>query len=211
MRTLIVLFLACLGAAPLAAQAVPLRPDGTLSGARVAAGTDRFDVYADDRGGGAPDAEYVLDTRLAEVDGRPAVLRRESLRVGGREVQADSFVLDRATLAPLSEPGGPFLPRSMDLLLGALPLADGYAVALAMWGEEDEGAVTAHVRVTGREEVRTDRGPVHAWRVSVRETSSAGTYWMREDTRTLVQFVAADRSMRMTLRQGAAEERDAER
>jgi hypothetical protein len=209
-RTLIVaVLLACLAAPAVAAQAAPIRPGG-LAGARVAAGTHRFDVYLDDRAGGDPDAEYVLETRLPETDGRPMILRRESLRVDRRVVQADSFALDRATLAPLAEPGGEFLASSMDLVLGALPLADGYAATLAVW-DEDEGAATARVRVIAREEVRTDRGPLRAWRVSVRRTGSAGTYWMREDTRALAQFVAADRSMRMTLRQGAAGERDAER
>jgi hypothetical protein len=211
MRTLITAaLLACLAAPALGAQGSPLRPGDTLSGARVAAGTLEFDMYLDGRTEGFPDAEYVLETRLAEVAGRPAVVRRETIRIGGEVMQVDSFALDRATLAPIARSDGAFLANSMDLLLGALPLADGYEAALAV-REDGKGVVTARVRVTGREDVRTDRGPVRAWRVSVRGASTEGTYWLRQDTRTLVQFVAADRSMRIVLLQGAAGERDATR
>lgn len=211
MRTLIAaVLLACLAAPALGAQRSPIRPGGVLTGARVAAGTQAFDLYLEGRTAGDPDGEYVLETRLAEVAGRPAVVRRETIRIGGAVMQVDSFALHRATLAPLARSNGAFLANSMDLLLGALPLADGYQAALAV-REDDGSVVTARVRVTGREAMRTDRGAVRAWRVSVRGASSEGTYWVGEDTRTLVRFVAADRSMRIVLRQGAAGERDATR
>lgn len=210
MRTLLAVLLACLSAPALAAQDAPLRPGGALSGTRVAAGTQAYDVYVDGSADSAPDAEYVLETRLAEVDGRPAVVRIETMRFMGRVVDADSFALDRATLAPLPSADGAFLAAGMDLLLGALPLADGYAARLAV-RDADGTLATARVQVAGPEDVRTDRGTVRAWRVQVRGSGSKGTYWLSDDTRTLVQFVAADRSMRITLRQGAAGERDATR
>ncbi|HEX6041962.1 hypothetical protein [Longimicrobium sp.] len=210
MRTLIAAaLLVCLAAPALPAQDAPIRPGGIVSGARVADRTDHYDVYESSRTDGAPDAKYVMETRLAEADGRPVVIRRERMRIDGTEVEVSAFTLDHRTLAPLGGKDGAFLAGSMDLLLGALPLADGYTAALAVRDEEDGAPLVADVRVAGREEVRTDRGPVRAWRISVAGSGSEGTYWLREDTRTLVQFVAADRGMRMVLHQRAADERDA--
>jgi hypothetical protein len=227
-------FLACLAAPALQAQEAPLRPGSVTSTAFVAR-TARFDVFMD--GAAEPEGEYVLETRLAEVDGRPALVRRETMRFGEHAMYADSFALDRATLAPIllrSEavadldfsPGrirgwvtendgrvkvdvrleAPvFLAASMDLVLGALPLADGYQARLAMY-DPGEGLVTVRVSVAPPEAVRTDAGALRAWRVQVRGSASAGTYWLREGSHALVQFVAADRSMRM-VRRGAPGER----
>lgn len=231
------ILLACLAAPALHAQGTPLGP-GSVSPAAVVARTDRFDLFWE--GAAQPEGEYVLETRLAEVGGRPAVVRRETMSMLGEVVYADSFALDRATLAPLllrsegmnggtdlcfsarrvrgwvEEEGGrrkvdvrlaapAFLAGSMDLVLGALPLAAGYQAELALY-EPGEGRQTGRVSVAGPEEVRTDGGPLRAWRVEVRGSASSGTYWLREGSHVLVQFVAADRSMRM-VRRGAATER----
>lgn len=239
----IVALLAGLAAPALQAQVPHVRPGSGISPA-PAARENRLDVWLDGRTRGEPDGEFVMETRLADVDGRPAIVRRETLSFGGRVVQADSFALDRATLAPLllryegmgggsaidfadrrasgwveAEDGrekvdvrleGPvFLAGSMDLVLGALPLAAGYTADLALF-EPGEGPVTARVEVAGEEEVAAGGRTMRAWRVDVRGSGAAGTYWMREDTRTLVQFVAADRSMRM-VRRGAPGERSAAR
>jgi hypothetical protein len=229
--------LACLAAPALHAQASPLGP-GSVSPAAVVARTDRFDLFWDEEA--EPGGEYVLETRLAEVDGRPAVVRRETMSMEGEVMYADSFALDRATLAPLllrsggldggvqldfaagrvrgwidfedgrqkvdvrlAEPA--FLAGSMDLVLGALPLEAGYEAELALY-EPGVGRQTGRVSVTGPEEVRTAGGPLRAWRVEVRGAGSAGTYWLREGSHVLVQFVAADRSMRM-VRRGASTQR----
>ena len=234
--------LACLAAPALHGQVPLLRPGSGLSPA-PAARENRLDVFLDGRTRGEPDGEYVMETRLADVGGRPAVVRRERMSFLGRVVQADSFALDRATLAPLllraegmgggsaidfsagratgwreGEDGrkkvdvrlaGPvFLAGSMDLVLGALPLAPGYTADLALF-EPGAGPVTARVEVAGVEEVATGGGTLRAWRVDVRGSGSAGTYWLREETRTLVQFVAADRSMRMVRRGAPGERSDA--
>lgn len=229
--------LACLAAPALRAQAAPLAP-GSVSPAAVVARTDRFDLFWE--GGAEPEGEYVLETRLAEVGGRPAVVRRETMSMMGEVMYADSFALDRATLAPLlvrtegmhggteldffgqrvrgwvQEEGGrrkvdvrlegpAFLAGSMDLVLRALPLAAGYEAELTLY-EPGEDLQTGRVSVAGPEEVRTDGGPLRAWRVEVRGSASSGTYWLREGSHVLVQFVAADRSMRM-VRRGASTER----
>jgi hypothetical protein len=236
LRPLAALLLACSSAPALAAQGAVLRPgNAVLDPSRIAAGVDTLDMYVGDAG--EPDGSMIVETALARVGGRDAVVRRETLRVGSRVLNVDSMVLARESLHPvavrshgmfgrtsldfaagrvtgrldgddgdapvdrvLAEPL--FLAGSMDLVLAALPLAEGYAARLAVYDAED-GVTTARVTVQALEEVALAGGMVRAWRVKVAGGGAEGTYWMEEGAQSLVQFVAADRSMRIVRRGGA--------
>lgn len=241
MRRLLVplLLLACAAAPAVHAQTPVLRPGSGIATDHIQPRADTFGLFLDGRTRGAPDATMTLETRLSAVDGAEAVVRRETLWIGERAAQVDSFVLVRATLAPLSAraegisanrsldfAGGRvrgwtrdedgrdtvdvalaepvFLSSSMDLVLGALPLRAGYTARLALF-DEGEGAATARVEVAEAEEVQVPGGRVRAWPVAVRGSGADGTYWMEDGARTLVQFVTADRGMRIVRNRGAGE------
>lgn len=171
-----------------------------------------------------------LRTTFATVQGVDAIIRTEATWVGDVMVLADSFAVDRRTLAPLYyhssgsgetsvllfSPGqvrsvfddGPdtavvevpepvFLSAAMDLVLAALPLAEGYTTRLAVFDPE-EGVQTALVEVRGAEEVSLARGRrVPAWRVRVSRGGASGTYWMDRESHTLVQYVNPGRDVRL--------------
>jgi hypothetical protein len=169
------------------------------------------------------DATITLRTRLATVDGTPAIVRTETFWQGDEVVQVDSFVLHRKTLAPLFRwSAGPhgvvevrfaggmatmvrldqggrdavevplpqpvFLAGTTDMLLGALPLREGYAARLAVYNV-DEGVTSIGVHVVGRATVALPGGgSAAAWEVSVREQGPAVTYWVDRESHTLVQY-----------------------
>jgi hypothetical protein len=85
-----------------------------------------------------------------------------------------------------------FLAASMDLVLGALPLAPGAAYVLPTWDpEQRDGWVT--VRVAGLEDLEGDgERPVRAWRVDVQGGPNQGTYWLDRASHALVQYQGAD-------------------
>jgi hypothetical protein len=233
------LLLACAAAPAVRAQAPVLRPGSGMQTDRIQPRADTFDLFLGGRTVGTPDATLMLDTRLATVGGAEAIVRLEMLRIRVGVAQVDSFVLVRATLAPLSVhaegisvdrslhfaggrvrgwtrdgegrdtvdvalPEPVFLSSSMDLVLGALPLRAGYTATLALY-VDGEGVTTARVQVAEPEEVTVPGGHVRAWPVTVCESGADGTYWMEDGARTLVQFVTADRGMRIVRNRGAGE------
>lgn len=114
----------------------------------------------------------------------------------GRVVQVDDgdWGADTAEV-PLPEPV--FLSGTTDMLLGALPLAPGYAATLATY-DEDAGPGVMEVRVEAEEALRLpDGGSVSAWRVRVDEDGEATTYWMDRESHTLVQFEADGGALRI--------------
>lgn len=217
--------LACASAAPLAAQGV-LRPgDAGLDAGRMSARQDTFEVFYAEKPVGQMIARTALERvdgrdvvvrterlrvmQLWNVDS--IVLVRPSLRpvlhrtsgfsdlvlefgdgrvTGVRDDGPREVPVDEALDEPV------FLAAAMDLVLGALPLESGYAARVAMFDPE-QGEVIVRVEVGALDAVETPGGTVPAWRVRVRGTHFEGTYWMAEGTRTLVQFVAADQSVRI--------------
>lgn len=217
--------LACACAAPLAAQGA-LRPGNAgLDAGRIAARQDTFEVFVANKPVGHVIVRTALERvdgrdavvrtermrvgQLWNVDSM--VLARPSLQPvlhrtsGFSDLELD-FGDGRVTGArddgprrapvdeALDEPV--FLAAAMDLVLGALPLWEGYAARLAMFDPE-QGEVIVRVEVGALDTLETPGGPVPAWRVRVRGTHFEGTYWMAEGTQTLVQFVAADQSVRI--------------
>jgi hypothetical protein len=231
MRIALLAFL--LAAAPAAAQTPSdtLRPGSPAL--RTAHYTDREDAMEFIVDGVAGPVIVLLTTRLGERDGVPVITRTERMMEGRTVFSTDSFVVVRATLAPvllarygsgrsatefrqgevlmgdghrpvvthpLSAPV--FLGAAMDLLLGALPLEAGYTAALPVW--EGTAAVVARVRVAGVEPLAMPAGTRSAWRIEVRESDHAGTYWLDQESRTLLRYDPEDGEYRLTRRRGGA-------
>ena len=105
--------------------------------------------------------------------------------VRGRDPVGDSIA------EPLGAPA--FYGNSADLVLAALPLADGYEATVRFSGGE-AGNGPIRVRVSAREEVATmDGGRCRAWRVEVAGSGRSGSYWIGDD-RALVRFDSGGRA-----------------
>ena len=144
-------------------------------------------------------------------DGR--IWRSERMGIFGEEVAVvDSFAIDARTLAPVYRGAGTQLRRdvgdafhanSIDLILSALPLAEGYAAELALESDALDASSKAHVRVLGQTSVRTLRGArCTAWEVEVNTGDTLGRYWIDALDGTLVQFAAPTEGMRLTRGRG---------
>lgn len=117
-----------------------------------------------------------------------------------RKVDEGDWGADTSDVA-LPEPV--FLAGTTDLLLGALPLAPGYAARLAVFDAQD-GIDTVAIEVEAAEDVvLPEGGRVSAWRVAVTEGWMVSTYWMDRESRTLVQFESADGSLRIVRSRGS--------
>ncbi len=157
--------------APGEAQGVLLRVERVTDGDGSLVVLDSFTV---DRGTLAPRTVH------ARGGTGTRTLRWEAGRVRGRGAQGDT--IDVAAGEPA------FYANSVDMVLAALPLAEGYEAGVRFSGGDVQNGVTP-VRVTGREEVATgDGGRCRAWRVEVGGSGHAGTYWMGADDRALVRF-----------------------
>jgi hypothetical protein len=234
MRALPLLAALLLASAPAAAQQV-LRPGSAgVAAASLRERTETFDLLARDAGGWMPLGEMTLRTVRATVDGRDAMVRTEETWIDDERVQADSFVLDRRTLAPVSVrqqgveasrrlhfgdggrlrtihddgdwgadtadvelPEAAFLSGLTDLVLGALPLAEGYTANFAVYDPEI-GFDTVRVTEVVREELRLDSDArVPVWRVRVLHDASGGTYWLDRESHALVQYENEARTVRI--------------
>jgi hypothetical protein len=228
---------ALLGAAPAVGQGAPreigpgspgLRPDA------VRERTDTLDMLAPQGGTARAVAMVVLRTSAGE---RPGVLLRVERVTGadGEIFARDSFVVERATLAPVAAHGWDgtdtralrweegrmrgldadetidrpigapsFYANSVDMVLAALPLAEGFeALVRFSGGEAADGPVPVHV--SAREEVATaDGGRCPAWRVEVGGSGHSGSYWIGADDRALVRFDAEGGRIRIVRRNGCA-------
>ncbi|HEV3049481.1 MAG TPA: hypothetical protein VGX50_04195 [Longimicrobium sp.] len=233
MRTLPLLAAVLLASAPAGAQQV-LRPGSAgIVAASLRERTETFDILERDAGGWIPLGEMTLRTVWATVEGRQAVVRTEQTWIDDELVQADSVVLDRRTLAPITArqqgvessrwlhfgeggrlrtiDGGDwgadtadvelaeaaFLFGLTDLVLGVLPLAEGYTADFAVYDPEI-GFDTVRVVVEAREELRLDSDArVAVWRVRVLDDATGGTYWMDRESHALVQYENGARTLRI--------------
>lgn len=141
---------------------------------------------------------FVLDRRtLAAIVVRSdGVAASRWLRFGDAGVRV---VEDGDGGADMSEelPGPVFYVGATDLLLAALPLADGYAATLAVYDPE-VGMDTIGVRVEAEERLPLSGGAsVPVWRVRVSGDASGGWYWMDRESRTLVQYETGSGTVRL--------------
>lgn len=151
-----------------------------------------------------------LDDEVAQVDSfaldrrtlAPIMVRSDGvaasrwLRFGDAGVRV---VEDGDWGADISDelPGPVFYAGSIDLLLAALPLGDGYVARLAVY-DPDLGMDTITFRVEAQERLPLAGGAsVPAWRVWVSGDASGGWYWMDRESRTLVQYQTGSGTMRL--------------
>lgn len=131
--------------------------------------------------------------------------RRKSMTFADGRVRGEE-VSSRGVRKPLDTPlpGQAFAAPLMDLLLGSLPLREGYAARFPVY-DPDRGMASTTVHVAELETVRTaDGGSCRAWRVSVAGGGAPGTYWIEEHARTLVRFERTGSPLRVLRRQGCA-------
>lgn len=127
-------------------------------------------------------------------------IRFEGGRVRGEEVTRGVRKAVDVALPSLLFDGG-----AMEILLGALPLREGYAARLPVYHVDRAAAASASVQVLGTERVRTmDGGSCPAWRVVVAGGPSPGTYWIEPQTRALVRHEATGSPVRLVRRHGCA-------
>jgi dipeptidyl aminopeptidase/acylaminoacyl peptidase len=163
---------------------------------------------------------------LADIGGRPALVRVQTLSSQMLGTSTDTIVLDRATLAPIrlrsvnmrrtmsldfrqdsivgsvAPAGGAaqtiairpdtalFDSNTIDLLVRALPLAEGYAVRHPIYLHEGGGKMWVTSRVTGSERVADEGGAlVDAWVVESKIGPQTVKYWIAKDSRDVLQSV----------------------
>jgi|GEM_PF-1869980 len=82
-----------------------------------------------------------------------------------------------------------FLGNAMDVVLSALPLAEGRVFRWQSLREQDAGVEPVEVRVDGSERVRTvTGGTCQAWRVEARSGDETSVYWVEKGTGELLQY-----------------------
>lgn len=176
----------------------PVTPgDPALDPSLISAGTDSLVVLVkqgDQLGYGGL---MILHTWTDEA---VAISRTERI-VGpdGADVSTDSFALDPHTLAPTyrvvdgterTDRGEGFHPNSVDVVLAALPLADGYSAELALESDSTGAASVASVRVLGVEDVpliSEVRCP--SWKVEVVIDRRLGLYFIDQGSRRLMRYL----------------------
>ena len=175
----------------------PILPgDASLDPSLVRTGTDSLVVMVLQDGQLGLVGTMTFDTR---TDGGDVLSRKERLvGTGGAEVNVDSFALDARTLAPTyrvvdgqerTTTGGAFHPNSVDIVLAALPLADGYSAELALETGGADLAPTGTVRVRGVEQGALPSGEVcPTWEVEVVTGGRRGLYLIDQESRKLVRY-----------------------
>jgi len=106
----------------------------------------------------------------------------------------------RPVSATLDPPA--FYLNTSDLLLASLPLAQGRAFDVALWGAE-KGAYTLHARVVRAETVPTlEGGRCEAWRVETRGEGDDSVYWVERRSQSLLAYSSGE--LRLTIARHAA-------
>ncbi|HEX2205851.1 MAG TPA: hypothetical protein VHG91_21230 [Longimicrobium sp.] len=169
-----------------------LRVETLSDTAGTVAGVDSFTVLR------ASLAPLAYASRVGQ---KARSIRFEGVRVRGEEVTRGVRKAVDVALPSLLFDGG-----TMDILLGALPLREGYAARLPVYHVDRAAAASASVQVLGAERVRTmDGGSCLAWRIAVAGGPSPGTYWIEERTRALVRHEGTGSPVRLVRRHGCAD------
>jgi len=223
---LLVLLLPC---AARAQSPTDVPADAVLPGAavlrpvEVREGTDTLAMVMTVRERSLPIGMLVVETRrVAGPGGAPAVQRVETTTSRVIPSTVDTFVVQLASLAPVSQrthedrvvaldyagaavrgtiteggatgrvevtlPTTVFYDNAMDLVLGALPLAEGYAASLPVYDDEAGRVAWRQVRVTGSDSVPGEGGMADAWRVETTRGTTRSTYWMDKRTRRMLRW-----------------------
>jgi len=124
----------------------------------------------------------------------------------GLRVRREGRAGAKRTAATTVLEGPAFYGNSLDLVLGALPLREGFRARLALYEPEDAGRAWTTIRVAGSESVRTDDGgSCRAWRVEVEGGDHEGTYWIEQASRTLAAYQPEEEGFVIRRRDGCGE------
>jgi hypothetical protein len=138
----------------------------------------------------------VLRLTTRATDG--ALTREEAMLTReGSWSTLDTFALDPQTMAPPGDDA--FYGNSLDVLLAALPLGEGFA-AQVLLGQPDGPPQPAELSVTAAETVRAAQAPgtnapaggydCPAWRVDVLHQGKPSAYWIGRASGRLVRFAS---------------------
>jgi hypothetical protein len=118
----------------------------------------------------APVSQRTYETRTVALDYDSAGVHG-SITEGGRTGRVDVRLPVRV-----------WYDNAMDLLLGALPLADGYEASLPTYDDATGTAAWRDLRVVGSEQVAGPSGAVDAWRVETTSRGRTSTYFIDKST-----------------------------
>jgi hypothetical protein len=192
-----------------------------LDGSRIAARTDTFSMA----NGAQPAGMMVM--RTAALGDTALLRVERVTAPGGQLADVDSFAVRARTVEPLFSVAGvtrghtlrfhpgrvtgaadgtpvdvrleapAFYANSTDLLLAALPLAEGRRFTLSLWNPF-RGAHGMEVRVGRAEPVTTaEGGTCEAWRVETEGPGGAAVYWVERRTRSLVAYAMGEFQIRI--------------
>lgn len=150
------------------------------------------------------DSFTLLRSSLAPVQQRSTRgTRGQTLRFDGRRVRGSRTTGGAATPIEIDLAAPAFYGNSVDLVLSALPLREGYSARFPVLSVESGDVVEVQARVAGAEAVRTaDGGACRTWRVEVAGGNTNGTYWIERSGRGLVRFASRDGELRMLRKSG---------
>jgi hypothetical protein len=125
---------------------------------------------------------------LAPVSQRTHEDRVVALDFSGRAVRGTITEGERTGAVDLTLPAAVFYDNSMDLVLGALPLADGYAADLPVYDDETGTVAWRHVQVAGSERLPGSGEMADAWRVETTRGALRSTYWIDKRTHLMLRW-----------------------
>jgi hypothetical protein len=181
-----------------------LTADGADSGRQLELTVDQHDADA-------PPSRLTM--RLAASSLRPVAMRVEGPGPMGESTMRFAFGSRDFTEVDSSEkatgvirssgdvPAGAYLSESLDLLVRALPLADGYRTTAQLLLPMSRRVETIGVRVDGRDTVATRAGrTAECWRVAVTSERAPTTwFWIAPVTHELMRIAVKDADGRVTV------------
>jgi hypothetical protein len=128
-----------------------------------------------------PSLSPVLDSAFTPMD-------HHALHFRGRRVTGEIGTASQRMPVDVTLPTAPFYSNSIDLIIGSLPLSDGYRALVPTFSGETRSITWMRVIAGPIEVVRTYNGDLcRARRVVVRSDSHA-IYWIAERTRMMVRW-----------------------
>jgi hypothetical protein len=128
-----------------------------------------------------------------------------SLRFEGGRARGESVARGVRSAVDAAVPADAFPGGSLDLVLGALPLREGFSARVAVFDAARSSMAASTVQVVDYETTRVGDGSTcRAWRVLVSGGPDAGSYWIEDRSRVLVRFEGAGSPLRMVRRSGCA-------
>lgn len=115
--------------------------------------------------------------------------QKGSLRANGLRVRGSARATGPGSEVDLRLSAPSFFRNQADLLLAALPLAEGRAFGWRVLLEDEAREGRVEARVAGADRVRTMAGGTcDAWRVELRSPTGTSNYWVDRATGELLQY-----------------------